>query len=112
MNNDEVKKRKRQARIWRIAAGLWAVIIGYWLLYVYLSMCGSYSNYLAPSGKAYDYMGFAVPDSQQWVPKCVVKRPGLRNTLGFLYGPYIDLDRRFWHHDKVIAVDARLQNSK
>ena len=87
--------RKRLTR-W-ISVALWSIWAFYVLSYLGLSLCGSYSKFLSKSGNLRNSAGMSVADIFEWEPYGIVKYNAGFNSLGLIYAPLVDIDRKFWH---------------
>ena len=89
---------------------LYALFFSYFLLYIMLTIFGSYSLKLSSSGELkYDF-GLSIPDQREWEPYGVVRERARFNSLGILFMPLIDLDRNCWHKPIKLIQPKTFQN--
>jgi hypothetical protein len=74
---------------------LWSILAFYVVSYCGLSLCGNYSKFLSRSGKLRNSAGMSVADIFEWEPYGIVKYNAGANSLGLIYAPLVDIDRKF-----------------
>ena len=69
----------------------------YVMIYMVLTLAGSYMRYPVASGEVTIGGGWAVRDKVLWQPRDTLLTYTSYNWLGLLYGPLILIDRCLWH---------------